>query len=149
VLEQYDDALYFTKRSITYFRDGGREEHAAVANMLLLLITYNLSNSKLFDAQYRSTYNYFYKQQKHHVFETALVQCLHRTYYLTESKKRVAEYKKALDILSDNREDVTQQRYFNIFNYPGWLISKVMRIDYKEYVALQLKKETILIPLSL
>ncbi len=145
VLHQYADALYFIKRAITYFRDG-REEHAAAANMLLLLVSYEMNNSRLFDAQYRSTYNYFYKRKKSHVFETALISCLHRTFYTTETKKRSEEFQKALEIFKTNKEDVTQQRSFNIFNYPGWLTSKVLRLDYKEYVQRQLKKEATAVP---
>lgn len=99
VLEHYDDALFYSKRAITYFKVGVREEHTAVAQILLLLITYNLNNSKLFDAQYRNTYTFFYKRKKKHPFETALVQCLHRTFYLKDLKSKMAEYQKALDIL--------------------------------------------------
>ena len=142
VLEQYDDALYFTKRGITYFKDGTREEHQAVAQILLLLITYNLSGSKLFDAQYRTTYTYFYKRKKKHPFETALVQCLHHTFYMTDNKEKIKEYQKALQVFEQNQNDIVQQMAFSIFNYPGWLISKVQRITYRQYVELKVKTET-------
>ncbi|MEO7923683.1 MAG: hypothetical protein ABIR30_08385 [Chitinophagaceae bacterium] len=134
VLEQYNDALYFTKRGITYFKDGTREEHSAMANILLLLITYNLDNSRLFDAQYRTTYTYFYKQKKKNPFETALVQCLHRSFYLKENKAKIKEYEKALEVFDKNKDDLVQRMSFSIFNYPGWLISKTQRISYREYV---------------
>ena len=141
VLEQYDDALYFTKRAITYFKDGTREEHLAVAQILLLLITYNLNNPKLFDAQYRNTYTYFYKRKKKHPFETALVQCLHRTFYLNDNKEKIKEYEKALLVFDQNQNDIVQQMTFSIFNYPGWLISKVQRITYRQYVEQKVKTE--------
>ncbi len=141
VLEHYDDALYFSKRAITYFKDGTREEHLAVAQILLLLITYNLNSSKLFDAQYRTTYTYFYKRKKKHPFETALVQCLHRTFYMTDSREKIEEYQKALLVFDENKNDVVQQMNFSIFNYPGWLISKVQRISYRQYVERKVKTE--------
>ena len=141
VLEQYDDALYFTKRGIAYFKDGTREEHHAVAQILLLLITYNLSGSRLFDAQYKTTYTYFYKRKKKHLFETALVQCLHHTFYMTDNKEKIKEYQKALQVFEQNKNDVVQQMTFSIFNYPGWLISKVQRITYRQYVELKVKTE--------
>lgn len=141
VLEYYDDALYFTKRAITYFKDGTREEQLAVAQILLLLISYNLNSSKLFDAQYRATYTYFYKRKKKHPFETALVQCLHRTFYLSNTKEKIKEYEKALLVFEQNQNDVVQQMTFSIFNYPGWLISKVQRITYRQYVERKVKTE--------
>jgi len=140
VLEQYDDALYFTKRGITYFKDGTREEHSAVANILLLLITYNMDNSRLFDAQYKTTYTYFYKRKKKHPFETALVQCLHRTFYMKDNKSKIAEYEKTLAVLEQNKDDIVQQMTFSIFNYHGWLISKVQRIKYRQYVERKVKQ---------
>jgi hypothetical protein len=140
VLEQYDDALYFTKRAVTYFRDGTREEHMAVAQVLLLLITYSLNNPRLFDAQYRNTYTYFYKRKKKHPFETALVQCLHRSFYMTDNKSKVQEYQKALDVFEENKDDVVQQMTFTIFNYPGWLQSKAQRVPYRRYVENKLKE---------
>lgn len=142
VLEQYDDALYFTKRAITYFRDGTRDEQMAVAQVLLLLITYSLNSPRLFDAQYRNTYTYFYKRKKKHPFETALVQCLHRSFYMTDNKRKVQEYQKALLVFEQNKDDVVQQMTFTIFNYPGWLQSKALRIPYRRYVENKLKETT-------
>lgn len=142
VLEQFEDALYFTKRAITYFKEGTREEHSALAQILLLLITYNLNNPKLFDAQYNSTYTYFYKRKKKHPFETALVQCLHRAFYIKDNKSKIAEYQKALRVFEQNKDDLVQQMTFTIFNYPGWLISKVQQIPYRQYVERKVKSGT-------
>lgn len=142
VLEQFDDALYFSKRSFTWFREGARDEHTAVAQMLLLLITYNMDSSRLFDTQYRNTYQYFYKKKNKHAFETAMVQCLHRTFYMTDKKKKIDEYKKALKVFEQNEKDVVQQMSVSIFNYPGWLISRVERISYKSFVEKKVKAES-------
>lgn len=142
VLEQYDDALYFTKRGATYFKDGTREEHFSVAQVLLLLITYNLNSSRLFDAQYRSTYAYFYKRKKRHPFEATLVQCLRRTFYMKGEKNKVDEFRKTLDVLAQFKEDAVQKQSFAIFNYPGWLTSKIKRIPYKQYVEQTVKKSS-------
>ncbi len=140
-LEQYNEALYFTKRAITLYKDGTREEHLAVSQILLLLISYNLNNSVIFDAQYRTTYVYFYKRKKKHPFETALIQCLHRSFYMHDNKSKILEYQKALDVFEQNKDDVVQQMSFAIFNYPGWLISKVQRISYRQYVERKVKEE--------
>lgn len=139
VLGQFDDALNFTKRAITWFREGTREEHTSVAQMLLLLIAYNMNNSRLFDNQYRSTYQYFYKRKNRHAFEKALVQCLHRSFYMTDNKKKIEEYKKALDVFEQNEKDVVQQMSVSIFNYPGWLMSRVQRIPYRSFVEKKVK----------
>lgn len=141
VLEQYNDALYFVKRVVTNFKDGTREEQLAVANILLLLITYNLNHSRLFDAQYKTTYTYFYKRKKRHPFETALVQCLHRTFYMKDNASKIAEYQKTLAALEKNKDNVVQQIAFSIFNYPGWLASKVQRISYRQFVENKVQKE--------
>lgn len=139
VLEKYDDALYFTKRATTYFKDGTREELASVAHILLLLITYSLNNDRLFDAQYRTTYTYFHKRKKKHPFETALVRCLHRSFYLHDSKSKTQEYQQALQVFEENKDDVVQQMTFMIFNYPAWLQSKAERIPYRHFIERKVK----------
>lgn len=142
VLEQMNDALAYTKRAITYFKDGTREEHASVAQLLLLLITYSLNNARLFDAQYRATYTYFYKQKKKHPFEKALVQCLHKSFYSKDLKTKILEYRKALQVLEDNKDDLVQQMSLKIFNYHGWLQSRIQRIPYRKYVEKKVKTAT-------
>lgn len=141
VLEQFDDALFFTKRAIHWFRKGVRDEHTPLAHILLLLISYCMDNSRLFDATYRSTYSYFYKRKKKQPFETALVQCLYRSFYLNDSRQKVAEYTKALEVFEANKENVIQQMSVNIFNYPGWLMSRVQRIPYRTFVERKVKAE--------
>lgn len=134
VLEQYNDALYFTKRGIQWFRDGVRDEHTPVARILLLLISYSMNDSSLFDSEYRSTHAYFLKRKKKQPFETALVQCLHRTFYMKDSRKKAEEYKKALEVFEANDTNSVQQMSVSIFNYPGWLKSRVERISYRQLV---------------
>ncbi len=141
VLEQYNDALYFVKRGNTYFRDGTREEHTAIAHILLLLISFSMDNDRLFETEYRATYTYFYKRKKKHPFETALVQCLHRSFYMTDKKNRITEYEKALNVFEENKDDIVQQMIFNIFNYPNWLLSKVQNIPYRKFVENKVKAE--------
>lgn len=140
VLEQYNDALYFTKRAITFFKDGAREEHTAVAQILLLIITYSLSNAKLFDAQHSATYKYFSKRKRKNSFEAAFVQCLHKTFYMTEIKAKIQEYQKTLDVFDQNKDDIVQKMTVAIFNYPAWLTSKVQRIPYRLYVERKVKE---------
>ena len=55
VLEKYDDALYFIKRGIGYFRDGAREEHTASGYMLLLLITFSMDRFQRGSKAYAGT----------------------------------------------------------------------------------------------
>jgi hypothetical protein len=133
VLEQYQDALFFVKRAITNFKDGTREEQAAISNVLLLLITYCLNNSRLFDAQYKSTYNYFYKAKKKWPWENALVNCLNKTFYIT-GRDRIVEFNKALAVLKENYHNPLQQKILGIFNYEGWLASQIEGIPYKQFV---------------
>lgn len=140
-LEEYEDALFFTRRAITAFPEGTREEHFTVGQVLLLLITWCLNNPRLFDAQYRATYQFFYKRKKKEVFETALIQCLHRSFYMTEQKKKSTEYKKALEQLEENKKNPIQQRAFAIFNFEGWLQSRVLRISYRQYVEKKVRAE--------
>lgn len=141
VLEKFDDALYFTKRGINFFREGAREEHGALSHLLLLMISYSLNNSRLFDSEYRSAYSYFHKRKKKHPFETAFVQCLHRSFYLKDHAAKLKEYRKALDVFEKNKEDVVQQMAVSLFNYPGWLSSRAERISYRQYVERSVRSE--------
>ena len=143
VLENFQDALYFVKRGNTYFKDGTREEHTSIANILLLLITYSLDNDRLFDSQYRYTYNYFNKRKRKHPFETALVNCLHQCFYMPDKKNKLKEYEKALLVFEKNKHDEVQQMSISIFNYPGWLMSKVQNIPYRKFVENKVKAENL------
>ena len=60
---------------------------------------------------------------------------------MTDNKEKIKEYQKALQVFEQNKNDVVQQMTFSIFNYPGWLISKVQRITYRQYVELKVKTE--------
>lgn len=141
VLEQYDDALTCARRAIDYYKAGVREEHHSVAQLLLLLITYCMNSSRLFDAQYRSTYSYFYKRKKSHPFEKAMIQCLHRSFYATDMKTRHSEYQKAIALIDENRDEPVQKNIFSIFNFHGWLQSRIMRISYRQYAEQKIKPE--------
>ena len=139
VLEKYSDALYFTKRGVTYFRDGTREEQRAVGHLLVLMTSFMMNNARLFDTQYRSTYAYFHKRAKKQSFETLLVRCLHRSFYMKDTKEKINCYRQTIALLESSRQNKLQQMAFNIFNFPGWLSSMIMRIPYRVYVQEQLK----------
>jgi hypothetical protein len=140
VLEDYDHALSFIKGAVTYITAGIRKELFSVGQMLLLLITYSMNNEKLFEAQYRTTYGFFYKRKKH-AFEKAVMECLRRTFYMTDNKVKIKEYQKAIAIINQNSDDIFQRNIFTIFNFLGWLESKVQRISYRRYVEQKVKKE--------
>jgi hypothetical protein len=143
VLEQYSDSLNHLKRSAQLCRVGTRKDLASTTHILLFLVTYSMNNSKLFDAQYRATYAWFYKHKNRHLYESALVQCLHRSFYMPDLKDKIAEYQAALEILAACREDDVQQQTFNIFNFEGWLVSRIQRITYRQYVERKVKQEAL------
>jgi hypothetical protein len=134
VLENYNDAVFFIKRGISDYREGGREEQVAVGQLLLLLAAWCTDNSRFFDAQYKTTYSYFYKRQKKRPFESALMQCFHKTFYLKDSKEILAVFNRSLETLEAGRNDKIQKRSFNIFNFPAWLQSTIEKTPYRQYV---------------
>jgi hypothetical protein len=142
VLDNFTESLQFIKRGVTYFKDGTREEQFIFANLFLLLIQYNINNTKFFDAQYKSTYAYFYRKGKTNSFEKTLMHCFHDTFYLTSFKEKNKLFQKAVDELDLNRESDVQNQTLGIFNFHGWLLSQIQRIPYKEYVQKKYDKET-------
>jgi len=143
VLDNYTESLQFTKRGVTYFKDGTREEQFIFAHLFLLLILYNMNNTRLFDAQYKSTYTYFYKKahpknslvrKKLDSFEKTLMHCFHDTFYLTSYTEKSKLFQKAIDELENSSDNEVQKQTLNIFNFHGWLLSQVQRISYKVYV---------------
>lgn len=134
VLDNFTEALQYTRRAVTYFRDGTREEQISMAYLFLLLIIYNMNNSKLFDAQYKSTYNYFHRRGKVHSFEKIIPHCLQEAYYLGSYKEKCIVFQKAINNLEALKSNEIQKQVLNIFNFHGWLDSQVQRISYKEYV---------------
>ena len=53
---------------------------------------------------------------------------------------RALFYEEAQKLLKENKYDIVQQMTLNIFNYHGWLVSKVQRISYRQYVEKKVKK---------
>lgn len=133
VLEDYDNALSFIKGAVSYTTAGVRKELFSVGQVLLLLITYCMNNERLFEAQYRATYGFFYKRKKH-AFEKAIMSCLRHTFYMNDNKEKIKEYQKAILTINQNSDDVFQKNIFTIFNFYGWLESMTKRIPYKRYV---------------
>lgn len=142
VLDNYTESLQFIKRGVTYFKDGTREEQFIFAHLFLLLILYNMNKTKLFDAQYKSTYSYFYKKGKTHSFEKTLMHCFHDTFYLSSYKEKCDLFRVAIGELESNQDSDVQKQTLNIFNFHGWLLSQVQRISYKEYVQRKYQHES-------
>jgi hypothetical protein len=140
VLENYNDAVFFIKRGISDYRGGGREEQVAVGQLLLLLAAWCTDNARFFDAQYKTTYSYFYKRQKKRPFESALMQCFHKTFYLKDRKEKLLVFRRTLETLEAESHDKIQKRAFNIFNFPAWLQSKIEKIPYRQYVQKRIGK---------
>ena len=143
VLDRYTESLQFIKRGTTYFKDGTRPEQFIFANLFLLLVLYNMNNAKLFDAQHKSTYSFFYKKAgpggskrrpRTSSLQKTLMDCLQETFYLTGGKEKRRLFQQAVDELELNRDNEVQEHTLNIFNFHGWLLSQVQRISYKEYV---------------
>lgn len=134
VLESFDDSMYYVRQAFSFLKASNREDLFDIGQLLLLLITYNMNNIRQFEAQYRSTYNYYYKRKRKFPFEAALVQCLHRTFYLTGYSDKIKEYKMALEVFEQNKDDIVQKMTFKVFNYPGWLTSRIQRVSYRQYV---------------
>ena len=67
-----------------------------------------------------------------------------RSFYLTDKQAKIKEYEKALKVFEENKDDAVQQIAVSIFNYPGWLISKVEGIDYTNYVMKKVKEKAVL-----
>lgn len=138
VLGDYEHALSFAKSAVAYITMGVRKELFSIGQLFLLLITYCMNNERLFEAQYRATYGFFYKRNKHD-FEKAVIDCLRHTFYVTDIRERINQYKRAIEIFEKNNSDVFQQNVFTIFNFKGWLESQVLRITYRKYVEQKIK----------
>lgn len=143
VLDNYNESLQYIKRGVTYFKDGTREEQLIFANLFLLLVLFNMNNTKMFDAQYKSTYIYFYKKSRPkgspakkqtRSFEKILMHCFHDGFYLNGYKERAKLFQNAIVELEQNKDNEVQKQTLSIFNFQGWLLSQVQRIHYRQYV---------------
>lgn len=148
VMEQYDEALFYFKRGIQWFRDGARDEYRSLGHLLLLMTAYCQNNSRMFDSEYRSTYSYFYRRKKKNPFETAMVQCLQHTFYLDNHRQKTTEFRKTISVFEQHKENVVQQISVSIFNFPGWLESRIRRISYRRYVEQKVKEEKQVVSLT-
>ena len=134
VLEKYNDAYYYCRRSLDIYRKNVREESSAFAHMFLLLITFELNNIKLFDAAQKNTHSYFYKKRNQHHFEKVMCNCLGKSFYAVGYESKRKFYETSLSELENMSKNNIQKANFNIFNYPRWLQSKIEKISYREYV---------------
>jgi len=60
---------------------------------------------------------------------------------MKDNTSKIAEFQKTLAILEQNKNDIVQQMTLSTFNYHGWLLSKVQRISYRQYVEKKVREE--------
>ena len=102
-----------------------------------------MNNIKMFEAQYKSTYSYFYKKARPKKklltenslsFDKTLMHCFHETFYLTSYTEKSVLFQQAIERLELNNKDGAQKQILGIFNFHGWLLSQVQRTSYRQYV---------------
>ncbi len=141
VLQDYENAFFYVKNATLLFNDDTRPEHYSFAHLFLLLICFEQKDDYMFDLQYKSTYSYFYRQEKPLPFEKAILQALHKTYHTKSFRDLQANFKELQDSLAITATDPVQQIVFSMFNVPVWIDSKLHRIAYKDWVKKKVEAE--------
>ncbi|HRP89221.1 MAG TPA: hypothetical protein PKX92_04200 [Edaphocola sp.] len=139
-LEDFEDAFYFTKQGLFSFNDESRKDQYSFANLFLLIISFELKDRFLLEQQYKSAYNYFYKNEKPLPFEKKILQAIMKASSTPNRMDQKHIFQELLNTLEKTKSNPIQQSVFNYFNIPAWLESKINRVPYKEWVTRKLKE---------
>ncbi|HTO15481.1 MAG TPA: hypothetical protein VLZ83_06905 [Edaphocola sp.] len=133
-LEDFEDAYYFIKQGLFLFNDQTRKEQFSFSYIFLLFICFEMKNPYMFEQQYKATYTYFYKSRKPLPFEKKILQALVKASVTNNRTDQKIIFQELFKSLEKSKSNSTQQLFFNFFNIPAWLESKIHRVPYKDWI---------------
>lgn len=133
-LRQFEESYYFVKQSLLLFNDQSRQEQFSFAYLFLLLICYERKEPYLFELQYKSSNAYFNRNKAALTFEKVTLQRLYKAFHAKSFKEKSLQLSMLLEELIKNENDLIQIQVFNLFNIPGWIQSKLQKVDYRDWV---------------
>lgn len=148
ILEQWDRSerlLYEVKEKNIVIR---REDILHFSLLFHLLILYEKKEWQRLGSALKAAYHLLYANKKLRPFERELMMFMGRLTAMRSRRAGIDLIAKFLPRLDDYRNDPVKNRYFLYFNYYGWLESKLMKIRYMDYLAIQAASHTTAEPSS-
>ena len=132
---QYKNAAYWVNKILQ--RDASEEwvNYFGHAQLLNLIIHYELQSENLFESFVRSTYGFFYKRKMLFKFEGLVLNFIRKEMPKIDSQKRLIEAFSMLrkDLLELEKEPIEKESFEN-FDIISWLDSKIEKRPFAEIV---------------
>lgn len=133
VLDDLDEADAYARQALLLFNDDMRADQARVTHLFLLLICYETKNEWIFRNQFQACYQYFYRNKTFSNFEKEIMSVLKKTFPYRRNDKNLSLLKTSLISLNKNNSNVKKE-VCHIFNFPGWIASRIGGIAYRDWV---------------
>lgn len=140
VLDDLLNADAYARQTLLLFNDNMREDQARVTHLFLLLLCYETKNEWVFRNQFQACYQYFYRNRSFSNFEKGIMEVLKKTFPYRRNERNLSLLKNTLASLNKNNSKIKKE-ICNIFNFPGWIESRIEGIHYREWVQQKLEKE--------
>lgn len=134
VLEDYNNAFYYTKYAVNNLNDHLRVEQISFANLFLLTILYDKKDWLTFENQYNTSYSYFYRSENPQNFEKNIVSTLHKISGIKSKSNNNEIWHQLLNSLEAEQDTQILNNVLSIFNFKRWIKSKIQKIPYKQLV---------------
>lgn len=136
VMEKFQDADAFARQSLTLFPDKIGTHNAGATHLFLLLVCYEMKDEWLFQIQFKTCYQYYYRQKCFSGFEKELMSMLKKTFSLKHSEKAIGLLRNSLSRL-DKINCKAKQEICSLFNFPAWISSRIEGMSCRDYGVIQ------------
>ena len=140
-LERWDDAEKLLLQIKELNRNINREDVLYFSLLFYLLILFEQGEWYRLDSALEAAYHFLYARKKLRPFERELMLFLVQLSSggaKSNLNKLIKSFLKRLDKYKD---DPGKNLYFLYFNYYGWLESKIMKLRYRDYISLKVRRE--------
>lgn len=136
VLDNFKDAEAYARQALLQFHNKLRPDQARVTHLFLLLVCYEVKNEWVFQNQFQTCYQYFYRNKSFSMFEKEIMTVLRKTFPYRRNDKNLTLLKMSSARLHRNHTRIKKE-VCHIFNFPGWIDSRIQGVAYRDWVQQQ------------
>lgn len=136
----YDQALTYLNEWLHLPRSAEQKGLQVVAQILNLIIHYEMNNNILLDSLLKSTQRSLQKSKHYNAFEHLLFSCLRQANHLVNKKEKKKLFADVLENLSRTKWSQKEKAMLRLFNFKAWLLSKAQEKTFAEVVQESLNK---------
>jgi|GEM_PF-5335108 len=133
-IAKYDKAMHWINKILNDAGEEKREDIYCFAQIIKLIMLFEMEDEDYMDSILRSTYRYLFKRQRLYKFETIVLKFIQRQLSLRKKPDMKAELEDIYKTLQTLFEDPHERVVLEYFNFMAWLESKITRRTFGEIV---------------